>query len=162
MWVKIPPHIQNVNVLIFWGGYMRETSPQVDWNLLQLVMELLVCKSLMSCPVACWQIISHYLDMLFCFQGSSNFWGLTTCYLSRKEGKLVQYVVIQYMLSQRQRWFHCQILLFGLTSSILKLKTGLYNLACYNISFALLSENPNVSLPKGCSASICILSYSYI
>ncbi|OIW19325.1 hypothetical protein TanjilG_26024 [Lupinus angustifolius] len=33
--------------------------------------------------------------------GSSNFWGLTKCFLSQKEGKLVQSVVMQYMPYKR-------------------------------------------------------------
>ena len=64
-WVclKIPPHIQKVNVLICWDVYMRGTGPQVAWNLLQLVMELLVCRSdvYFSWPLTSYQFISWYV-----------------------------------------------------------------------------------------------------
>jgi len=114
-WVFWPVEADTWRKQIHWWTkvchYLLRNRWYVDW-------------SMHSCILLNYQCYNSAHSGLL-LQGSSNFWGLITCWLSRKEDRLVWSVVIMYMPSPKVQWFRFQILLFGPVSLILRMRTGL-------------------------------------
>lgn len=73
-------------------------------------------------------LILKYFCTFSCSQVLSSSWVLTTCYSSLREGKLVQFVAMLYILSPRARLSQFQVLPSGPIWHILRMRTGLLSI----------------------------------